>query len=171
MWRAVADGERGDMVRIKTTVRKLAKSILCQTLQQDGRSCKRGRGIRIAPIEYVGETELGDLMKADRLAEILGNGEDQLKCLFFKRKEFSLEQEVRVAVIADESELDRQKCRRGDLLKFSIDPVSLIEEVLVDPCMERRDYERCVCRTKHVFQDCDINISQSKLFQWPKITR
>ena len=62
------------------------------------------------------------------------------------------------------------KCKRGDLLKFEVDPNDLIEEVLVDPCMKRRDYEQLVCRTKFAVPELHFEkIRRSSLFDWPVI--
>ena len=168
LWRAMANGKRGDLVRIKTTVRKLAECLMQQT-KSSAISC---RGLmRIARIEYKDEAKFNDELNQDNLARLLnGDEERRLGFLFFKRKEFELEQEVRVAVLADEDCINRSECNRGDLLKFEVDPGKLIEEVLVDPCMGRREYEQLVCRTKFAVPELPLDkITPSKLFTWPVI--
>ena len=168
LWRAMANGTRGGLVRIQTTVRKLAECLL----QQVKSSAILGKGlIRIAGIEYKDEVEFKDELNQANLARLL-NGDEECKLgfLFFKREEFKQEREVRVAVLADEACINRTECKRGDLLKFKVDPGKLIEEVLVDPCMGRREYERLVCRTKFAVPELSLDkIKQSKLFDWPVI--
>jgi len=170
LWRAMADGKRGDLVRIRTTVRKLAEGLL-----QKARPLASGskRSMRIARIEYKDETEFEKMLTTENLDGLLnGDGtEGQLKFLFFKRKAFEAEHEVRVVVLADRDQIDRSKCNRGDLLKFEVSPVVLVEEVLADPCMDRRVYEQLVCRTKFALSDeVGVNlIRKSKLFDWPVV--
>ena len=127
--------------------------------------------MRIARIEYKDEAKFNDELNQDNLARLLnGDEERRLGFLFFKRKEFELEQEVRVAVLADEDCINRSECNQGDLLKFKIDPGKLIEEVLADPCMGRREYEQLVCRTKFAVPELSLDkITPSKLFTWPVI--
>ena len=168
LWRAMAKGTRGGLVRIQTTVRKLAECLL----QQVKPSAISGKGLmRIARIEYKDEAKFNDALNQDNLVRLLnGDEERRLGFLFFKRKEFELEREVRVAVLADDDCINRSECKRGDLLKFKVDPGKLIEDVLVDPCMGRRDYERLVCRTKFAVPELSLDkIKKSKLFDWPVI--
>ena len=168
LWRAMANGTRGGLVRIQTTVRKLAECLL----QQVKSSAISGKGLmRIAGIEYKDEAAFNDELNQENLTRLL-NGDEECKLgfLFFKREEFRQEREVRVAVLADEACINRTECNRGDLLKFKVDPGKLIEEVLVDPCMGRRKYEQLVCRTKFAVPELSLdNIKQSMLFSWPVI--
>lgn len=167
LWRAMANGKRGDLVRVKTNVRKLAQSLLQNV---NSPSVFAGQ-FRIAPIEYKPEAKFNMELNGDNLARLLnGDVECKLGFLFFKREEFSLEQEVRVVILADSCCIDFSKCKRGDLLKFEVDPNDLIEEVLVDPCMKRRDYEQLVCRTKFAVPELHFEkIRRSSLFDWPVI--
>lgn len=166
-WRAMANGKRGDLVRVKTNVRKLAQSLLRNVSSP---SVFTGQ-LRIAPIEYKPEAKFNMELNGDNLARLLnGDVERKLGFLFFKREEFSLEKEVRVAILADSCCIDSSKCKRGDLLKFEIEPSELIEEVLADPCMARRDYEQLVCRTKFAVPELHVDkIKKSRLFDWPEI--
>ena len=170
LWRAMANGKRGNLVRVQTTVRKLAESLL-QKVKPLVSGSKRL--MRIARIEYKGEAEFEKMLTTENLDGLL-NGDDadgQLKFLFFKRKAFEAEHEVRVVVLADRDQIERSKCNRGDLLKFEVAPDVLVEEVLADPCMDRREYEQLVCRTKFALSD-EVGgnlIGKSKLFTWPVI--
>ena len=168
LWRAMANGKRGNLVRIQTTVRKLAECLL----QQVKSSAMLDKGLmRIVRIEYKDEAKFNEELNQENLARLL-NGDEECKLgfLFFKREEFKQEREVRVVVLADGDCIIRSKCKRGDLLKFEVNPGKLIDEVLVDPCMGRREYERLVCRTKFAVPELSLdNIKQSKLFSWPVI--
>lgn len=168
LWRAMASGKRGGLVRIQTTVRKLAEGLL-RNVDLLG---KAGKGLmRIARIEYNENEKFNAELNEENLARLLdGDEERKIGFLFFKRREFEQEQEVRVAFFADENCINRSKCNRGDLLKFEIDPGKMIEEVLADPCMERREYEQLVCRTKFAVPELHAErIKRSTLFDWPVI--
>lgn len=168
LWRAMANGKRGGLVRIQTTVRQLAACLV----RKVNPSMISGKGLmRIARIEYKDEANFNEELNQENLARLL-NGDEECKLgfLFFKRIEFEQEREVRVAVLADEDIINRSECKRGDLLKFKVNPIELIDEVLVDPCMGRREYERLVCRTKFAVPELAVDqIKQSKLFTWPVI--
>ena len=175
LWRAMANGERGNLVRVQTTVRKLAQSILSHvnTAQGSHKESSQSLGIRIARIVYKNDAKFDEMLNPQEIGRIL-NGNDmdgQLDFLFFKRCGFKAEKEVRVVVLANKNRIDSSKCKRGDLLKFEIDPNKLIDGVLADPCMDRREYERLICRTKFALSDdAAINlIKKSKLFDWPVI--
>lgn len=172
LWRAMANGERGDLVRVQTTVRKLAKSILNAVGDKSSKWSPAGT-MKIGRIEYKGETEFCEMLSAENLETLIDNAavDRQLDFLFFKRLEFEAEKEVRLAVFADRSCIDRSKCKRGDLLKFDVDPSELVESVLADPCMDRRKYEQLICRTKFALSDevgIDL-IRKSQLFNWPVV--
>jgi len=154
IWRAMV--KRGDGVRIQTTVGKLANSL----------RLSKGNNTRIEPVTYVDKARFDALLICDELNQAVnGDVDDKLSFFFMKRNEFSLEDEVRVIAIPDESELDKENCKKGHLLKFHIETADFIEDVLADPMMDRRKYEQMVCRTRHVSQQ--INIRMSELFSWP----
>ena len=169
LWRAMANGKRGDLVRVRTDVRKLAQSLLQNV---DSSRCSARGLMRIARIEYKDDAEFDKMLNAENLKQLLdGDDADRLLgFLFFKRTAFMAEQEVRVVVIADRDCIDSSKCKQGDLLKFEIDPGRLIDEVLADPCMTRRDYEQLICRTKFAIPELHTDrIKKSRLFDWPAI--
>lgn len=171
LWRAMANGKRGGLVRVQTTVRNLAESLL-QNVKPLVSGSKRPIVMRIARIEYKDETQFEEMLTAENLDGLLNNNDvdSQLRFLFFKRNEFRDEKEVRIAVLADRDQIDRSKCNRGDLLKFEVSPSTLLENVLVDPCMPRKDYEQLVCRTKFAMPELCVNhVKKSKLFDWPAI--
>ncbi len=165
LWRAMSNGNRKETVRVQTTVGALALAIL-RNMDTAGRQL-----IRIGCVEYIENSEFKEKLKLANLSDNSnGHRRDHLDFLFFKRKEFSLEKEVRVAMLADGSHIDNSKCKRGDLLKFEIDPRQLINGVLTDPCMERRIYEQLVCRTMCAAPEIKLNtIQRSTLFDWPKL--
>ena len=156
VWRAM--GKRGSVVRIKSTVRKLAASILSQP--QSG----SGGWSRIKKIKYLKPKEFNRFL-TNRIMK--GDNDARENCLFQKRDAFSLENEVRVVVIPNENALDRERCVHGGMLKFDVNPGSFIESVLADPVMPRREFEQLVCRVRHVSRE--IEVEQSGLFEWPHI--
>jgi hypothetical protein len=172
LWRAMANGERGNIVRVQTTVRKLAKSLLNAVFDKSSK-CSLAGTMKIGRIEYKSEAEFCEMLSTENIETLINNADAdrQLDFLFFKRSEFEAEKEIRLAVFADRSCVDRSKCNRGDLLKFDVDPGELIESVLADPCMDRRKYEQLICRTKFAMSDevgIDI-IGKSQLFNWPVV--
>lgn len=165
IWRAMSTGSRGTLVRIQTSVRKLAESIL-KSLNRDGLEGGISDRIRIARIKYMNREELDARLLEENLRDVL-NSHARMGFFFVKREEFSLEDEVRVIVIPKDEEIDRVRCKDGGLLKFSISPAKLIEEVLVDPCVTQREYEMIKCRTR--FVSTQIDVVKSGLFEWPEM--
>lgn len=156
IWRAM--GKRGNTVRIETTVGKLIDSL--------GQSGARCGNIRVGKIAYKTEEEFDEKLVADNLRAVLeGDVEEVMDFFFVKRDAFAIEEEVRVIAVPEIRELNRDKCKKGHLLKFEIVPKDLIVRVLADPKMDRRDYEQLVCRT--LFVDENIKVDQSRLFVWP----
>ena len=160
VWRAM--GERGTVVRIQSTVRKLAASVL----SQGGKSAGGWR--KIARIRYLPDEEFNRLLTHDMVERILHGDDDAREiCLFRKREAFGLENEVRLVIIPQAESLDRDRCVHGGMLKLDIEPGSFIESVLADPAMSRRIFEQLVCRVRHVSPEIDVE--QSGLFAWPCI--
>lgn len=158
IWRAM--GKRGYTVRVETTVGKLIDSL--------GQSGVRCGNVRVGKIAYKTEAEFNEKLVADNLRAVLeGDVEEVMDFFFVKRDAFALEEEVRVIAVPEIRELNRDKCKKGHLLKFEIVPKDLIVSVLADPKMDRRDYEQLVCRT--LFVDDDIKVDQSRLFAWPEL--
>lgn len=160
VWRAM--GKRGTVVRIKTTIRKLAASILSQP------GLSSGGWSRIKKIKYLKPKEFNRFLTRDMVNSIMkGDNDAREKCLFQKREAFSLENEVRVVVIPNSNALDRNRCVHGGMLKFDIKPELFIDSVLADPCMGRREFEQLVCSVRHVSRE--IEVEPSGLFEWPRI--
>ena len=163
-WRAC--GARGTVVRIKTTVRKLIDSVKCGGGETNNCGCSicAARPVRYAQTddEFNGMIELG------RLVEMLNATDERYMDMFFiKRHEFASEEEFRIIVDASEIGMDKDRDTDGRFLRYAFNPEETIEEVLVDPCMPRREYEQLICRTRHRYDS--IKIEQSKLFRWPML--
>lgn len=160
VWRAM--GKRGTVVRIQSTVRKLAASVL----SQGGKSVGGWR--KIARVRYLPDEEFNSLLTHDMVRRILHEDDDAREiCLFRKREAFGLEDEVRLVIIPQAESLDRNRCVHGGMLKLDIEPGSFIEAVFADPAMSRRKFEQLVCRVRHVSPEIDVE--QSGLFAWPCI--
>ena len=154
-WRAY--GKRGETVRIETTVGKLCKSLLKIS---HGCQCN---AIRVAGVDYKSNDEIKEMFSEDGLCRQITSG--LLESFFIKRKEFADERELRIVACPKHDTLDMERDRNGSLLKFSIEPDKLIEAVLLDPCMGKRQVEEIKCRVMHRYPD--MRISQSSLFEWP----
>lgn len=162
LWRA--NGRRGDVVRIKSTVKKLLTSIV----DADKTSDKNGLSLlQIGEVEYVEKAKL-DRMISDRcvVEDVMEDPKRKMEFFFKKRIGFDDEKEVRAIMdVQDDNCLDMDTDINGSLLRFRICPEELIDEVLVDPCMGRREYEQLICRVLH--RCPNLEIRQSTLFKWP----
>lgn len=165
-WRA--HGKRGTVVRIKTTVDKLCRC-LTDMPNGSGRACPVTSDVKVGLVRYAkSDAEFNSLLNIDTLREALnGEEQDRLRMFFNKRRQFKSEAEFRIMVHANENDLDREHDTDGRFLKITVDPRELIDEVLVDPCMDRKEYEQLICRTRHFCNN--IYPRQSDLFNWPKI--
>jgi len=165
-WRA--HGKRGTVVRVKTTVAKLCQ---CLTGMAKGPGMSRpvSSDVKAGLVQYAkSDAEFKQLLSANSLFEALnGVEQDRLRMFFIKRYQFRSEDEFRVMVHANENDLDRVRDTDGRFLKIIVDPKEIIDEVIVDPCMSRQEYEQLICRTRHYCNN--ICPRQSDLFDWPQI--
>lgn len=160
LWRA--NGKRGEVVRIATTIEKLKYSILTAG-KMSGKDNSVAR-IRIGEVEYEKQSYFDNLI-SNIDVEQFEFGDDSLDPLFKKREAFKDEQELRVIIIPQCADcLDMESDKNGSLLKLKITE-SLIDEVLLDPCMSPQEVEQIKCRTLYRFPE--LKVWQSTLYKWP----
>ena len=165
LWRA--NGGRGEVVRIQTTVRKLFKIFQ----MAGGRSGEKTRfaEVQMGNVEYVEQEEI-DRIIADPefVKEVIRNYDERMRLFFKKRNAFAGEAEFRcLFVVKSPKYVDRKTDSNGSLMKFRIDPKTFLDGVLLDPCMGRRECEQLICRMRWCCPK--LKVEQSKLFNWPEI--
>lgn len=158
LWRAY--GNRGQMVRIESTVGRL-----CKTLEQNlvnDRTSGYDLNAFIGAVSYV-----------DDMRDVFAESEEaKIKTLFVKRREFSDENEFRVIVKVDDKEGIPNKTEQqsvvinGGLLRYRVSINELIKSALLDPCCSLGKRDEIFCRVRNSGSDFDIK--KSCLFDWPK---
>lgn len=172
LWRAMGKG--GETVRVKVRVDRLVELLSGAGMSgvSDASGTSAGSDVRIDRIVYKTQGEFSaSLVDAVVQRAIDGTKDGLMDFFFMKRKEFSLEREVRILAIPDAERLNRKDCKNGSLLKFKNENVAiddLVVEVVADPRMDRRVFERVVCRTLYASPRTEVR--KSRLFDWP-ITR
>lgn len=163
LWRAF--GNRGDVVRVRSTIRKLFNTFVGYPSDAEPVESLK---LRIGDVEYCNQADLERDIECQKLAEDL---DGEMGFFFRKRKEFEDEHELRcVALVKDEKGLDKRTDVNGSVLKFRIGNIDdFIEEVLLDPRVSPCVREQVVCRTLH--RSSKIKVEQSDLFEWPDAGR
>ena len=157
LWRAY--GKRGDTVRLETSLKMLEGTVRGIVEAKD-----TGYEVSayVGPVSYV-----NDIREVLRL-----RGDDAVKALFVKRREFAAENEFRIVVKVDDAEENGEKDGQriqtvGGLLRFKVAVPELIRSVLVDPCCTFDRMDEIYCRVMNA--GFDININRSKLFERPRL--
>lgn len=117
MWRIYSEKAQG--VRIRTTIRKLAKSLSDTQNELKNSSCFIGK------VEYLGKQKL--LEFANTVLTGMPRPIDFARTLLVKRPAFQHEREVRLIYS------DIHKNNKKDIFSYSIDPHELIEQIMIDP--------------------------------------
>ena len=121
-----------DGVRIQTTVRNLLEVIYDKN---DGFSKISSF---IGKVKYQEDGDIKQFLEDDNFINWLTDttGKNVAKTLLFKRDEFTYEQEVRLLFSDEHNKFENQ-----DIIKFAIEPLSLIDSVLFAPKMSGHLYE------------------------------
>ena len=148
MWRIYSHDKFG--VKIKSTPRKIHDALKAAFPKNWELHCFIGK------VKYLNQRDL--LTTFDSINLFRTDGSGIAESLLYKRKEFSHEKEVRLIYWTD-------KCV-GEFLKYSIDPNSVIEEIVFDP---RTDINFVKAFTI-LIQKAGFNnkIAQSSLYNPPK---
>lgn len=153
MWRIYSPDKNG--VRITTTPRKLLKSLYDVSGQFRDLSCYIGK------VKYYTTPKLKKLLKTNASSWILDStGAGQAQTLLFKRTAFKHENEIRLIY-------NSQGKVKGDLFRFKIDPLELIDDIVFDP---RIDYGQ-FAKQKNKLKDLgfDRRIVKSNLYRSPRL--
>ena len=165
LWRA--NGGRGEVVRVQTTVRKLFEIFQAA----GGASGEKARfaEVQMGEVEYVDRTEIDRIISNPVFVkDVLRNRNERMRLFFKKRTEFKGEAEFRcLFVVRSENCIDMDTDSDGSLMKFRMDSRTFFDGVLLDPCMGRRECEQLICRT--LYRCPDLKVEQSELFTWPEI--
>jgi hypothetical protein len=138
MWRIYSPDKDG--VKVKTTMRKLFEPLF-----QLGGVHRKMNGNEynltsfIGKVQYQGKKKLLTMLSdRDRMSGKLydQSGKGQASTFYFKRWAFRHENEVRLMYNGNHDPL-----ANGNIFKFDIDPIDLIDEIVFDPRMEKADYE------------------------------
>ena len=141
MWRIYSNDESG--AKVKTTPR-----LLMSAINDDSNNSN----VYIGKVQYLNKGELLD--KLEGLDAYISD-KDVAESLFYKRKEFSHEKEVRLV----------HTNGKGNIHKHVINPNSLFEEVVFDPRINGHLYEAYKgALVKHGYNG---KIEKSSLYQLP----
>jgi len=156
MWRIYSPNKDG--VRVKTTVGKLFDAIY------DERDKFSRLRYFIGQVEYKTKQELESFMSGITVSDMMFGGQNKwlAASLLIKRDAFLHENEVRLLV--NEVNSDEAKLYNG-LYKVSIDVISLIEEVCLDPRLGKEEYEFYQEAIKSLIGE-GIPIEKSDLYEY-----
>jgi len=149
MWRIYSPDSQG--VRIRTTIRKLIKSLSSSVQHPTIRAF-------IGKVKYYPESKLPKEAKKVIPHLTDTNGKGQARSLLIKRLSFKHESEVRLIYMAEDNH------KHGNFFKFDAPPHELIETMLVDPRASKEvvDLYRYYFKNNLKFKG---RFSQSKLYQ------
>jgi hypothetical protein len=152
LWRAY--GDRGNVVRIQTTIKSL-----CDTLDH----------FLEKETEYEINAYAGAVTYVEKMAGSVS--ENAVQHLFVKRQEFSDENEFRIIVQVTEMDQKVQKNEiliKGGLLRIPVAVSDVIKSALLDPCCSRRLLDEVRCRVMNA--GFDFEVKRSGLFEWPTVS-
>ncbi len=151
MWRIYSHDKQG--IKAKTTPRKLLNALREATDQSPELYCFIGR------VEYLCENDL--LRALQRVNWANPNGSGIAKSLLYKRTEFAHEKEIRLIYSSPQNLTESDP----DIHQVKIEPLELIEELVLDPRMDGPIANSCKAAiTAMGFQG---NIAQSALYRAP----
>lgn len=156
MWRIYSPNKNG--VRVRSTLFKVFSPLKSQTPPDIGKK------VFIGKVEYVKESDLvKELQKAkmDSLTFVFKYEPMIINSLMMKREAFQHENEVRI-IYRGEPNLT------GGLHGYNIIPKDFIEELLFDPRIDQKVYNRYEKKLKKLLPNCPI--SQSTLYRSPDFT-
>lgn len=111
----------------------------------------------IGAVEYVEETELANRLDLSQVLDQTGAGIARM--LLLKRREFEHEKEVRLIHLAADP-------NGGDFLGFQVDPLELVDEIVLDPRMNQLDVENSTTVLARL--DFTGAVTQSTLYKPPE---
>jgi len=163
MWRIYCRDKNG--VRVQCTPRKLLTGLYSSILTGHDKPDERYSSICcfIGKVSYHAEEQLRDLLKDETVVRsVVWNGDGAAQCgtLLLKRTPFSPESEVRLLY-----QLPKTDKTAGDWFLYPLDPLSIFDEVVLDPRLKEFQAKLNTTRLRGLGFDCSIR--QSTLYQLP----
>lgn len=155
MWRIYSPQKEG--VRLKTTIGKMIEVL--NQVRGMFEACPA-----FGLVKYVDKKYLIDYL---RDIEKGGSGrffEKIFDSLFYKRKEFSHEKEVRFIVKTGDVVYNKCQFVEGDFLNLKVDPKRFIEEIALDPRLDNDEVERI--KNELLVINNSIPVYQSDLYSF-----
>ena len=126
MWRIYSSNKQG--LRIRTTIRKLAQSLLDAHKSLPEARCRVGR------VEYLYDKKLMEV--ANSTFDDSGIGVDEIfRSLLVKRRAFIHENEVRALYMEINSDGFSEK-----IYRYSLDPHELVDQIMIDPRKSNEEF-------------------------------
>mgnify|MGYP003418149112 FL=1 len=152
MWRIYSPEKNG--VRITTTPRKLLKA-LTSCSDNPKNQCYIGK------VKYLTTIKLKEILEKDGSKLIFENsGIGLAKSLLFKRTPFKHENEIRLIF----NSLGKFE---SEIMKFEIEPLDLIDDIVFDPRIEYSKYKEYKKRLR--LMNFEKRIVKSNLYQIPNL--
>ena len=133
MWRIYSANKYG--IRIRTTVQKLFSSLYHSGIHEPSWSCVIGK------VRYLSEKKLVGFANSVYCDGSISK-ENLFQSLLVKRKAFAHEREIRILYF----DLDRNE--NGLIYKYAIDPHDLIDQIMVDPRLDKIEAEEVKAQIK-----------------------
>jgi len=156
LWRIYSPGKDG--VRVRSTIGRLFNG-----LYRDS-DWRAWASYFIGSVLYRKESEITAFLKRGISATVLADNRWTASTLLLKRKEFFHENEVRVLYI----EYRIRRAQRYSTYSYRINTNKTFTEMLFDPRMAAKDFQRYVARVRSL--GYKGSIAQSELYQIPAIT-
>ncbi|EII3115733.1 DUF2971 domain-containing protein [Vibrio parahaemolyticus] len=152
MWRIYSQDQRG--VKVRTTAGKLFNCI---------RKASNGLGsVYLGKVNYLPMTELNKLCENHDFVSMSGKSDiGAASTLFYKRREFKHENEVRIVFSNKTNGRESSK-----LLRFDVEPLELIDQIVFDPRINDDLYK---VYSAHLEKIGFNNIKKSALYEPPKL--
>jgi len=131
MWRIYAPNKDG--VKVRATLTKLGNALWASCVSQPEISCFVGK------VRYLSRLKLSDNLLAQlNVGNALSDtsGREHAKSLLLKRGAFNHENEVRLIYY------NRHEGYDEDVIHFPVNPVDVFDQVIFDPRMPVREYEK-----------------------------
>jgi hypothetical protein len=155
MWRIYSPTKDG--VKVKTTIRKLINQLYNTSGTFKDLSAFIGR------VKYQSKKDLLKMLsdKATMTGKILDQtGRGQASTFFFKRWAFRHENEVRLIYNGQENQ-------QYDTYKFNFNPIDLIEDIVFDPRIDKKQYEDY--KSQVINWGFNNKVIRSGLYEVPKL--
>ncbi len=153
MWQIYSPNK--DAIRVRTTVGKLLQSIRAESEDWTDAACFIGR------VKYLKKSELREFCKTVFSAGL--SKKAVARSLLVKRKAHKHENEVRLIFF----ELTNTK-HPGGVYKYGLDPLALIDQVMVDGRVSREEYLRVKAKIMRRTILKEQQVERSLLYQEPK---